>query len=150
VLLTKVAPGVGLLWFVVRREWRSLGIALGATAAIVGVSFVLAPSDWVDWFVSLARTTQDDPPLSIHVPLVARLAVAVVLVAWGARTDRRWTVMVAATISLPTLWVHGFAMLAGVIALHRGLPEARSFAWLDRWMRRMPQRPGASQARLQA
>ena len=38
VLLTKVTPGVGLLWFAVRREWRSLGIALGATAAIVAVS----------------------------------------------------------------------------------------------------------------
>ena len=32
VLLTKVTPGVGLLWFAVRREWRSLAIALGATA----------------------------------------------------------------------------------------------------------------------
>jgi hypothetical protein len=58
-----------------------------------------------------------------------------VLVAWGARTDRRWTVVIAATISLPTLWIHGLAMLAGVIALQRGLPEARSFAWLDRWVR---------------
>jgi len=28
-LLTKVTPGVGLLWFVVRREWRNLFIALG-------------------------------------------------------------------------------------------------------------------------
>ncbi len=31
VLLTKVTPGVGLLWFAVRREWRALGIALGVT-----------------------------------------------------------------------------------------------------------------------
>jgi hypothetical protein len=140
VLLTKVAPGIGLLWFAVRREWRSLGIALGSTAAIVGVSFVLAPQDWVDWWVSLLRTSQDDPPLSIHVPLLGRLAAAALLVVWGARTNRRWTVMVAATISLPTLWVHGFAMLAGVIALQRGLPEARSFAWLDRWLRWRPRR----------
>ena len=29
VLLTKVTPGVGLLWFAVRREWRSLAIAVG-------------------------------------------------------------------------------------------------------------------------
>ena len=32
VLLTKVTPGIGLLWFAVRREWRALGIALGVTA----------------------------------------------------------------------------------------------------------------------
>jgi hypothetical protein len=136
VLLTKVTPGIGLLWFAVRREWRSLGIALGVTGLIVGVSFLIGPSHWVDWFVSLARTTQDDPPLSVAVPLVWRLVAATILVVWGARTDRRWTVVVAATISLPTLWVHGFAMLAGLIALQRGLPEARSFAWLDRWIPR--------------
>jgi hypothetical protein len=32
--------GHRLLWFVVRREWRNLAIALGGTAAIVAVSFV--------------------------------------------------------------------------------------------------------------
>jgi hypothetical protein len=147
VLLTKVTPGIGLLWFAVRREWRSLGIALGATAAIVAVSFVLAPKHWMDWFVSLARTTQDDPPLAIHVPLLWRSVAAAALVIWGARTDRRWTVVVAATISLPTLWVHGLAMLAGVIALRRGLPEARSFAWLDRWTGRRPGRPSSDTER---
>ncbi len=31
-ILTKVTPGVGLLWFLVRREWRSLAIALGNDA----------------------------------------------------------------------------------------------------------------------
>ena len=35
VLLTKITPGVGLLWFVLRREWRQLAIALGATAAVL-------------------------------------------------------------------------------------------------------------------
>ena len=34
VILTKVTPGIGLLWFAVRREWRSLAIALGFTAAV--------------------------------------------------------------------------------------------------------------------
>jgi hypothetical protein len=43
VLLTKVTPGIGLLWFAVRREWRSLGIALGATGLVVAVSFVVIP-----------------------------------------------------------------------------------------------------------
>ncbi|MEX1335516.1 MAG: glycosyltransferase family 87 protein, partial [Candidatus Limnocylindrales bacterium] len=41
VLLTKVTPGVGLLWFAVRREWRAVATALGVTAAIAAVSFVL-------------------------------------------------------------------------------------------------------------
>ena len=43
VILTKIAPGIGLLWFAFRREWRNLGIALAATAIIAAVSFVVAP-----------------------------------------------------------------------------------------------------------
>ncbi len=49
VLLTKVTPGVGLLWFAVRREWRSLAMALGATLAVVAVSSLVAPGLWRDW-----------------------------------------------------------------------------------------------------
>ena len=49
VLLTKITPGIGLLWFAVRGEWRSLAIALGATAAIVVVSFVTLPDQWPHW-----------------------------------------------------------------------------------------------------
>ena len=32
ILLTKVTPGVCLLWFAARRQWRSVAIALGTTA----------------------------------------------------------------------------------------------------------------------
>src|SRR5687768_5529986 len=30
-LLTKVTPGIGVLWFVTRREWRPAAVALGTT-----------------------------------------------------------------------------------------------------------------------
>ena len=43
-IVTKLTPGIGLLWFAVRREWRSLGIALGATLAVVAVSFAIEPA----------------------------------------------------------------------------------------------------------
>ena len=49
VFLTKVTPGIGVLWFAVRREWRSFGIALGTTALVIGISWVLAPGLWADW-----------------------------------------------------------------------------------------------------
>ena len=67
VLLTKVTPGIGLVWFAVRREWRALAIALGATAAIAAVSFVLAPWMWREWVelliaeVGQARGAQGHP-----------------------------------------------------------------------------------------
>jgi hypothetical protein len=119
VLLTKVTPGVGLLWFAVRREWRSLGIALGVTAVIASVGVALAPDLWVEWVRSMSVTGASVGPNQVPVPLAVRVVAAAALVAWGARTDRRWTVVVAAMLALPTLWTHGFAMLAGIVALER-------------------------------
>ncbi len=132
VLLTKVTPGIVLLWFVVRREWRSLFIALGVTAALAAVSLVLTPDLWAAWLRSLTQTSEPGSGNTVAIPLPYRLAVAAVLVVWGARTDRRWTVVVAATISIPVLWLNGLAMLAGVVALHRGFPERLhgQFDWL--------------------
>ena len=49
VLLTKMLPGIGLLWFAVRREWRALGWAGGVTALVVLASIVIAPSAWGDY-----------------------------------------------------------------------------------------------------
>jgi hypothetical protein len=126
-LLTKVTPGIGILWFAVRREWRGLLVALGTTAAIAAVSFAVAPAVWFGWLESLranAGTDYEWPLLPI--PLVARLLLAAALIAWGARTDRRWTVPVGATLALPLLWPANWAMLVGVLpTLRQGL--ARRF-----------------------
>lgn len=123
VLLTKVTPGVGLLWFAVRREWRQLAIALGATAAIAAGSALLMPAAWAEWVDVLVRNAgRDGTWAALPVPLLARLPVAVALVVWGARTDRRWTVVVASMIALPALWYGSFSMLLAVVALRR--PDA--------------------------
>jgi hypothetical protein len=115
VLLTKPTLGVGLLWFVVRREWRHLAVALGSTAAVAVVSFVVAPSAWFDWVGALIANAGH--PISpdyngvIHVPLLVRLPLAALIVIWGARIDRPWTIAVATTLALPILWVNGLAVL---------------------------------------
>ena len=118
VLLTKITPGIGLLWFVVRGEWRQLFIALGATALIVAVSFVLLPDAWVQWVGVLTRVAgRDGTWAAVPIPFVVRLPFAVALVVWGARTNRRWTVPVAGMLALPALWYGGLTMLLAVIAL---------------------------------
>jgi hypothetical protein len=118
VLLTKITPGIGLLWFVVRREWRQLFIALGATALIVAVSFVTMPDAWVQWVGVLSRVAgRDGTWAAVPIPFLVRLPFAVALVVWGARTNRRWTVPVAGMLALPALWYGGLAMLLAVIAL---------------------------------
>ncbi len=120
VLLTKITPGIGLLWFAVRREWRSLAIALGATAAIALVSFVLLPVQWRTWIDVVIRNATAGRAgtwASVPVPLGIRLPIAIVLVVWGARTDRHWTVPVASMVALPALWYGGISMLLAVIPL---------------------------------
>ncbi len=120
VLLTKITPGIGLLWFVVRREWRQLFIALGATALIVAVSFALMPDAWFRWSEVLRNVAgRDGTWAAVPIPFLVRVPFAVALVVWGARTDRRWTVPVAGMLALPALWYGGFAMLLAVIALRR-------------------------------
>ncbi len=120
VLLTKITPGIGLLWFVVRGEWRSLAIALGATAVVVAVSALLMPAAWVEWIgVLQASAGKGGTWAAIPVPLLVRLPLAAALVVWGAKTDRRWTVPVASMLALPALWYGSLSMLLAVIPLRR-------------------------------
>jgi len=117
-ILTKVTPGLGVLWFAVRREWRALVLALVGTAAVVAVSFALAPSAWSDWFAFLlASPGRSDL-------LVPRTVVAAVLVAFGAATGRRWLVPVAVWLALPIVWVNSWVILLAAIRLRgRDVPD---------------------------
>lgn len=129
VLLTKVTPGVGLVWFAVRREWRSLAIALGVTAALVAVSLLIDGRLWVSWLRDSLEATATGSPLdqfSIPVPLWIRVPAALALVGWGGHTDRRWTVPVGATVALPVLWPSGFAILAALWPIWREPRPGRS------------------------
>ena len=119
ILLTKVTPGIGLLWFAVRREWQALAIAFGATAAIVAVSLAVDPRAWLDWVgvIGASAGKTSGTWAALPIPLWFRLPIAVVVVVWGARTNRRWAVPVAAMLALPALWYGGLAMLLAVIPL---------------------------------
>jgi hypothetical protein len=119
----EVTPGIGLAWFAFRREWRQLAIALGATAAVAAVSFGLAPQLWrefVDAMTVQAPAAIDVPPAAIQISLPIRLALALVVVGFGARTDRYWLVPVAATIAAPALWWNVFVILVACVPLLEG------------------------------
>lgn len=127
VVLTKVTPGVGLLWFALRGEWRNLVVALGATAAIATGSALLMPLAWQEWLqVLISNAGRDGTWAAVPIALWLRLPMAVALVAWGARTNRRWTVPVASMIALPALWYGSLSMLLALIALRRTADLARS------------------------
>lgn len=119
IILSKVTPGVGVLWFVFRREWRNVAIAVGVTAAIAGISFVVAPDLWRQYVSTMLDNLTYDPghPYPVPIPLPIRTAAAALLVLWGARTDRRWVVPVAAVVALPIIWFHGLAVLVAIVPL---------------------------------
>ncbi len=123
VLLTKVTPGIGVLWFAVRREWRQLAIAVGVTLAISALSFAIAPQLWFEW---VARLTGDTGTAGqgYMLLLVIRVLVAAVVVAIGALFNRAWLVPVAATIAVPILWPDSLAMLLAAVYLIRHPPKS--------------------------
>jgi len=117
VFLTKVTPGVGVFWFVGRREWRNLAIALGATLGIAAIGTIIAPGQWMDWIRSLVISTGQQIPTAAG-PLIVR-APAAVAVAWFAgRTDRAWLVPVACTVAMPTPWIQSTAILTACFPLY--------------------------------
>lgn len=120
-LLTKVTPGVGLLWFLVRREWRPLAIALATTAAIALASFLLAPTAWFDWIAFLRGSTGSGELL------YPRLALAAAIVVAGALTGRRWTVPIAVWLALPVVWIESWVILLAIIRLRETVPAAVPF-----------------------
>jgi hypothetical protein len=125
VLLTKVTPGIGILWFLVRREWRNLAAVAVATGLVVAASLVLAPDLWAQWIRSLAANAAipaSDYSGGFGGPLWVRGPLAAVLVTWGALTDRRWTVPVAATLAIPLLGYINLAVLVAAVPLV--LPDA--------------------------
>jgi Glycosyltransferase family 87 len=130
VLLTKVTPGIGLLWFAVRHEWRSLGVAAAATLAVMAVSYAMMPWAWAEWVSVLTNVAgRNGTWAAVPIPLLVRLPFAVAVVVWGARTDRRWAVPVASMLALPALWYGGLTMLLAVIALRREPWASAEPAW---------------------
>lgn len=118
VLLTKVSPGVGLLWFALRREWRHLAWAIGVTAIIVAVTFVIWPDRWFGWARLL--TAGSPPPVSPYYwSIWLRLPFALAFVVLGAWRGWRWPVVVAGTLALPVFFFLSPSMLVGVLPFLR-------------------------------
>ncbi len=139
VILTKITPGVALIWFAIRREWRQLAIALGATAIVLVVSLLVLPSQWRAWVELLvANQGKGGTWAAIPVPLLVRLPVGVLLIIWGAPRNQRWTVPVGAMLALPALWYGSLSMLLAVIPLTTPVERGRAWARIRAWVTRTP------------
>jgi hypothetical protein len=122
VLLTKVTPGIGLIWFAMRRRWRDLGIALGVTAAIAAVSFLLHPDLWRDYLAFLSGGLTGGASAGVapyYLPFSVRLIPALAFIVWGGWKGYRWPVVVGSTLALPVYYIISTSMLVGVLPFAR-------------------------------
>ena len=126
ILLTKVTPGIGVLWFAFRRDWPRLTVALTVTVLVVALSFILTPGLWFDWINRLiSYGGRPLSPTAYQIPLLPRLVGAAVLVAWGAHRNYRWMVPIAVTLAIPVLWSGGLSVLVAILPLARNDFEGR-------------------------
>lgn len=123
-LLTKVTPGVGVLWFAARGEWRRLLAAAATTVGIAAVSFVLAPELWVEWIERLRGDTGTAGSLYVSL-IVVRLALAAAIVLYAGRSGRPWLIPIAVVIALPILWPDSLAILLACFPLLRAGGRSR-------------------------
>jgi len=109
-LVTKITAAIGWWWHPLRGEWRAAAIGATASAVLIGVSFALAPQLWIDFIDFAVRNgTMADPPFpQFPIPFGVRLATAVPVLIWGARTDRPWIVPAVVGWSLPAVHTAGF------------------------------------------
>jgi hypothetical protein len=145
VVLTKVTPGIGLVWFAARGEWRSLAIAGIATLGVVGASWLIEPALWSAWLDLLLREAHNAPPAgSIAIPIWLRLPIALGLVVFAARTDRRWLLVVSCAFALPVLWWGSLSLAIGAFAFERVRAETWLFRTLHQLWQRRPEVQGVS------
>jgi len=123
-LLTKVTPGVGVLWFAVRREWLNLGIAIAATLAVIAAVALFTPGLWASWLqLLLSSTGSSTVPGSVPIPLVLRLPVAVGLIMFAAWRNERWLLPIGVLLAMPVIWWGSLALLTASVALKRDAIE---------------------------
>jgi hypothetical protein len=107
---------------------------VGATLAIALVSYVATPDLWQQWAsmlrADLALAITGSAPY-LPIALWVRLPPAILLVVWGARRDHSWTVAVAVTLALPTIWVQSLPVLLGAA------PSLVRSGSAGRWTRRV-------------
>ncbi len=123
-ILLKVTPGIGLLWFAARREWRRAAVPIVVALGIAGVSCTVAPGLWGDWIRLLLHPSDFANPARetltpfLHFSAAIRLAVGLPLSAaltiYAARTDRPRLLPLAMLFASPVTGLNAVALLTAI------------------------------------
>jgi Glycosyltransferase family 87 len=144
-LLTKIGPGIGILWHLVRREWAAAAAALSVSAVVAIASFLVAPNAWFAFahFV-LTNNLQDSPLPVVPISWPARLAMSAGLIAWAARRDARWALPLAVGWAVPALYIDSYWVVWLAAVRLSGLTSTAHATYLLPKLRRLQMvRPSA-------
>lgn len=112
-LLTKVTPGVGLLY-----EWRQprrLLLGVLVTLGLAIVSALTVPHLWAEWFGLLASSSGTvDPWAFVDWPLRYRLPIAIAIVLLAGWKRWPWVVPVGVLLAMPVLWLGSLCLLLAI------------------------------------
>lgn len=128
-LLTKITPAIGPVWYLARGEWRNLVVSVVWALVVTASSFALAPDLWHSWWNFLstyADASTDKVGAQLLPPLIVRVPVVLAFVAWGARTDRVWTLPVSMALLSPVSGIGQFVVLLAIPRLVRGQRTTRA------------------------
>lgn len=119
-LLTKITPGVGPIWYAVRREWQGLAVSVFGTLGIAAASLAMTPGAWHSWLLFLVDHRSDQWYLPV------RFCLALAVVAYAAAKSRPWLLPVAMLIANPVMAheLMSITLLAAVPRLVRMRPYA--------------------------
>jgi hypothetical protein len=116
-VLSKGTPGIVVLWFVARGEWRKLAIVVGGVVLVALPSLLTTPDLWVEWVRVSTQFAGSAYGIS-EIPAVTRLVGAALLVLVGARRNWRWTIAVGGTLAMPGLDWKTMSVLLAVLPLY--------------------------------
>ncbi len=116
-ILTKLTPGVGLLWHPLRRQWRAFGVGLAVTAGIGLLSYAAQPHLWHEWVAFLRAGAPGRRGHGGDGSRLLRYAVAPILLGVAARRGWPWLVPAGVLLALPV--IDGNAVLALLAAVPR-------------------------------
>jgi uncharacterized protein YjeT (DUF2065 family) len=114
--LTKVTPGVTLLWFVGRREWRFFLEASAMLLILVGISYAFFPDLWAEWIALLTESsTRHVGNFTVSEwPAIFRLPIGAGLAYLAGRRNRPGALPVIVLFVLPAIWWPALVMLLAI------------------------------------
>lgn len=117
-VFTKVAPGVGMLWFAFRGDWRRFLHSVVSTIVVVIIlltfDYSTNFSGWITFLLQNDEGTQDG-----QFGFALRFVLAVILVAVGARIQKAWLIAPAMLFASPILFnFPALALLSCIPRLH--------------------------------